>query len=153
MRRRTTRPRLQRFSYLEPPPDAGLDCTGRTPSRARYSGLSCHSEMKKGGPRAAFRACQTHASGHEEIRAVFRLRGRIADRAATRDALARRQRSAPLDVVHQEVERVLRVRLDELELREVELLVVLDVVAVLHFVQAVSGVPFAAVVALVAAGR
>jgi hypothetical protein len=47
-------------------------------------------------------------------------RRRVADRAAARDALARRQRGAALDVVDEEVERALRMRLDELELREVE---------------------------------
>src|SRR3954470_11114064 len=44
---------------------------------------------EKGGRRAAFRARQICASGHEEVRAVARLRRQIADRAAAGDALAR----------------------------------------------------------------
>jgi hypothetical protein len=66
------------------------------------------------------------------------LRRRIGNRAAARDALARRERNILLHLLDQQVERALRVRLDEFQLREVELLVVLDVVAVLDLVQAVG---------------
>ena len=72
----------------------------------------------------------------EEIGAMPRLSGRCRDRAATRDALVRRQLGAVLDGFRQQVKGVLRVRLDQLELRE-GVLVGLDVVAVLHLVETV----------------
>ena len=56
------------------------------------------------------------------------------DRSGAWNALVRRQRGALLDVLHQEVECALRVRHDQFELWE-EVLVGLDVVAVLHLVQ------------------
>ena len=45
------------------------------------------------------------------------LRGVGRDGAAARNALAGRQAVVVLDVIDEEVERLLRVRLDELELR------------------------------------
>jgi len=74
--------------------------------------------MKKAASWPPFALDQIRASGYEEIYAVSRLRRRIADRAAAGDALARRQRRAALDVLDEEVERALRMRLDELQLRE-----------------------------------
>ena len=76
------------------------------------------------------------ASRHEQARAVSGLRRGIRDGSAASDALTRGKGSAALDVLDNQVKRALRMRLDQLELREAELLVVLDVVAVLHFVQA-----------------
>src|SRR5437870_13782117 len=76
--------------------------------------------------------------GHKETRAVSRLRRRIGDVTAARDALARWQRRAALHVAHQHVESALCVRLNELELRE-DVLVGLDMVAVLHLVEAIGG--------------
>ena len=58
------------------------------------------------------------------------------DRAAARDALVGRQRRTLLDLTDEQIEGVLRVRQDVLERRK-EILVGLDVVAVLHFVQAI----------------
>ena len=81
----------------------------------------------------------------EELGAMARLSGRGRDRAATRDALVRRQGGAVLDRFRQQVEGVLRVRLDQLELRK-GVLVGLDVVAVLHLVEAVCGARVAVVV-------
>src|SRR5207237_10278042 len=70
--------------------------------------------------------------------------------AAARDALAGRQRRAAFHVVHQKVESVLRMRLDQLELR-IKLLVSLDMVAVLDFVEAVGGSPVVAIAVIVMA--
>src|SRR6266446_2845124 len=65
----------------------------------------------------------------------------VDDRAAARDALARGRHDAALDPADETLERVVHVRLQELELREVAaaLAVALDVVAVLDFVEAVLG--------------
>src|SRR5947209_9204794 len=79
----------------------------------------------------------------KERDAMPRLSGRGGNRAATRNALVRRKGGAVLDVVHQKVERFLRVRLNEFELlresrqRRGRVLVGLDMVAVLHFVETV----------------
>jgi len=63
--------------------------------------------------------------------------GRTAgDRATARDALAGWELGSVLDMIDQQVERALRVRLDQLELRE-RSLEGLDVVAVLDLVQPV----------------
>src|SRR5262249_24746072 len=83
-------------------------------------------------------------SPHQDLRAVAGLRRAGGDRTAARDALAGWELRAALDVVDQQVERALGVRLDQLELRE-GVLERLDVVAVLHLVQAVlHGAAFAA---------
>src|SRR6266702_4617299 len=93
----------------------------------------------------------------EQARAVSGLSRRGGDLAAPRDALRGGQRSSVLDRTDEQVERLLRVRLDELELgegaprRRRELrrrLVRLDVVTVLHLVQPVRSVAAAAVVPL-----
>src|SRR5262249_46701782 len=75
---------------------------------------------------------------HEESRAVSGLRRRRGDGAAPGDALVGCQRSAVLHVLHEQLERSLSVRLDELELWE-HVLERLDVVAVLDFVQPIGG--------------
>ncbi len=76
------------------------------------------------------------ASGHEQARAVSRLRRRVGDAPRARNALVGRQRHAALDLVYQKIESALRVRLDQLELRESDL-ERFDMVAVLDFVEAV----------------
>src|SRR5439155_6479476 len=73
---------------------------------------------------------------HKETRAVSRLCRRLGDGAAARDALAGRQLAAVLHLLDQQVEGLLRVRLDQLELREQQL-VSFQVIAVLDLVQAV----------------
>src|SRR5881628_2635129 len=78
------------------------------------------------------------ASRDEERGAVSGLRGLLGDRRPVRDALARRERGALLDVVDEEVEGTLRVRLDQLQARE-DVPERLDVVPVLHLVEAVRG--------------
>ena len=69
---------------------------------------------------------------------MSRLRRRVGDLAAARNALIGRQRRAALDLPDEQIEGALRVRLDQLELRE-HVLVSLDVVSVLHLVQPVRG--------------
>src|SRR5467141_1269506 len=84
----------------------------------------------------------------EEIGAVARLRRAGGDRSAVGDALGRRQPGPVLYGIDQQIERALRVGLDELELREraARGLVVLDVVPILHLVEAVRGLAIALVV-------
>src|SRR5438046_8718931 len=91
---------------------------------------------EKGGQRPPFNWSCTF-SGHKQARAVSRLRRLIGDATPARDALARRQRRAALHVAHQHVESALCVWLNELELRE-GVLVGLDMVAVLHLVEAIG---------------
>ena len=67
------------------------------------------------------------------------LCGVFVDRAATRDALARRQFGMVFDGADQQIERVPRMWLDKFELREFDREVI-DVVAVLHLVEAVGGI-------------
>src|SRR6185503_14564843 len=67
---------------------------------------------------------------HQQPSAVPGLRGIARDRTAARHALAGRQPGVVLDVIDQQVERALGVRLDQLELRK-HTLERLDVVAVL----------------------
>src|SRR5207237_5321657 len=76
----------------------------------------------------------------EELPAVSNLRlcRCCRDRASVRDALRGRQRLVVLYVLDKQVERALRMWLDVLELRE-RVSECLDVVAVLHFVEPVSG--------------
>src|SRR5439155_10376191 len=93
-------------------------------------------------------ASNSAASGREEVRAMPRLRRRVGDPLSARNALVGWQRHVVLDLVYQQVESALRVRLDQLELRE-KVLVRFDMVAVLDFVQAVRGFPIAAVLAVV----
>ena len=82
-------------------------------------------------------------SRREELGTVAGLSGRSGDLAAARDALIRRQLDAALDVVHQQVKGLLRVRLNQFELlresrrRRGRVLVGLDMVAVLHLVEPV----------------
>src|SRR2546421_9586230 len=71
----------------------------------------------------------------QEACAVSWLRRRVADRDAAAYALARRQRPAALHQIDKQVEGAMRMRIDELELRE-GVLIGLDVVAVLDFVEA-----------------
>src|SRR5205823_10439597 len=90
--------------------------------------------------------CAVRVSLHEQLRAPFLPAGRAGichERAAARDALARRGRRAALDPVDEQLERSVGVRLDELELLEVAaaLAVPLDVVAVLDLVVAVEPCP------------
>ena len=73
---------------------------------------------------------------YQQVGAVACLRRVARDRAALRNALARRQRRLVFDMIDEEVERLLRVRLDQHELGE-RRDVRLDVIAVLHFVQPV----------------
>ena len=61
----------------------------------------------------------------------------FVDRAAARDALARRQVGMIFNSTDQHIERVLCMRLDKFELRECQL-EGFDVIAVLHLVEAVS---------------
>lgn len=68
---------------------------------------------------------------------MARLRWRYGDRATPRHALVGRQGLAQLDVGHQQVERVLCVRFDQLELWEC-VLVGFDLVAVADFVEAIG---------------
>src|SRR3989441_6822302 len=80
----------------------------------------------------------------QQRRAPLRLPCRAGirhDRAAARDALARRRENASLDPVDQELKGSVSVGLDELELREVAaaLAVPLDVVTVLDLVVPVQG--------------
>jgi hypothetical protein len=82
----------------------------------------------------------TNASGREELRTVSRLCRSGGNVAPVRDALAGRERHSLLHLLHEEVEGFLRVRHDELELRK-PVLIRLDVVAVLHFVETVGGIP------------
>src|SRR6516162_7998006 len=76
-------------------------------------------------------------SRREETGAVSRLNGHGSDRTAGRDALVRRQLGIVLDMPRQQLKSALGVRLDQFELRE-GVLVGLDVVAVLHLVEAVG---------------
>jgi hypothetical protein len=65
---------------------------------------------------------------------VARLRRAGRDDAAARDALFRRQRRSILDVVDQEIERPLSMRLEVLELQRKNALEIVDVVPVLDLV-------------------
>src|SRR5512133_2229670 len=76
-------------------------------------------------------------SRDEQLGAVAGLGRRGRNRAAAGNALVRRKRAAALDETSQQIECLLRVRLDQLELRK-SVLEGLDVVAVLHLVEAVS---------------
>src|SRR5262245_38447245 len=73
--------------------------------------------------------------GDQQLFAVLGL-GMFVDAAAARNALARRKGLVVFDVVDQQIECLMRVRLDQLELR-VERRVAFDVIAVLHLVEAV----------------
>ena len=66
------------------------------------------------------------------------LRRRLGDGPAARNALVGRKRHVALDLVYEQVESALRVRLDQLELRESDL-ERLDMVPVLDLVQPVRG--------------
>jgi hypothetical protein len=72
---------------------------------------------------------------------MARLCGVFVDRATARDALARRQFGMVFDGTHQQIERVPRMLLDKFELREFDREVI-DVVAVLHLVEAVGKPPY-----------
>ena len=70
-----------------------------------------------------------------------------------RNALVGRKRDVVLDLVYQQVESALRVRLDQLELRE-KILVRFDMVAVLDFVETIRRpvvvpLPVAAIIVIV----
>src|SRR5215472_11709439 len=85
----------------------------------------------------------------EELRAVTGLGRRRGNGPAVGDALAWRQGCVVLDVVNEEVEGLLCVRLDELQLRK-RAPERFDMVAVLHLIQPVLS--FALVVVAVARG-
>src|SRR5580692_121512 len=90
------------------------------------------------GKRLASNVSAGGSRSDEELGAMARLRRRGRDRAAARDALIRRQGGSMLDRIRQQVKGVLCMRLDQLELRK-GVFVGLDVVAVLHLVEAVCG--------------
>src|SRR6059058_4481098 len=73
----------------------------------------------------------------EQARTMARLCGCFANRATARDALAWRQFGVVFDSTDEQIERVLRMGLDQFELRECDL-EGFDVIAVLHLVKAVS---------------
>src|SRR5262245_66477843 len=77
------------------------------------------------------------ASRNQQTSAMPWLRRAALDSAAAWNALARRQLGMMLDCADQQIERLQRMRLDELELRELQL-ERLDVVAVLDLVKAVG---------------
>jgi hypothetical protein len=77
-------------------------------------------------------------SRDEKLGAMPQLSGRSLDRAAARDALVRGKGRAVLHRFRHQVKGALCMRLDQLELRK-GILVGLDVVAVLHLVEAVFG--------------
>src|SRR5467141_1454997 len=85
---------------------------------------------------------------HQQVGAVARLCRAGGDRPAAGNALGGRQPGPVLYGIDQQIERALRVGLDELELREraARGLVSLDVVPVLHLVEAVRGLATALVV-------
>src|SRR5213596_596391 len=112
----------------------------RCSSAPALSKRSC-ATCAPGSPAAAPNSAD---SGHEEARAMSRLRRRVGDAPSARNALVGRKRHVVLDVVYQQIESALRVRLDQLELRE-KVLERLDIVAVLDLVEAVRGFPIAAV--------
>src|SRR5260221_1828566 len=91
-------------------------------------------------------------SRHEESGAMPRLVRRCGDGAAARDALVGGQAAAMLDEIDQQVEGALRMRLNELELRE-GVLEGLDVVAVLDLVEAVRRCAAIVILALACGGR
>src|SRR2546427_242539 len=98
---------------------------------------------RSGAPRSAREAARRAAlnkvpSGHEQARAMSGLRRRVGDGLPARNALVGRKRHVVLDLVHEQVEGALRVRLDQLELRESDL-ERLDMVPVLDFVEAIRG--------------
>ena len=72
---------------------------------------------------------------------MSRLHRCIGDLASAGDTLIRRQHRAALDLPDKQIEGALGVRLDQFELRERRgrVLIGLDVVSVLDFVQAIRG--------------
>src|SRR6266571_61835 len=112
----------------------------RCSSASAISKRSC-ATCAPGSPAAAPNSA---ASGHEEARAMSRLRRRVGDAPSARNALVGRHGHVVLHLAHQEIEGALRVRLDQLELRE-HVLERLDMVAVLDLVQAIRG-PVAVIV-------
>src|SRR6202022_4312839 len=79
-------------------------------------------------------------SGHEKLLALTRLFLVGDDLATPRNALIRRQRLAVFDVRHQKLEGAMRVRLDQLGLRQsdgLQCLVGFDVGSVLDLVESV----------------
>src|SRR6266702_5260377 len=90
------------------------------------------------GCRGAAPNSGSSGQGHEQARAVSRLRRRVGDPLSPRNALVGRKRHVVLNLVYQQVESALRVRLDQLELR-VKILVRFDMVAVLDLVEAIRG--------------
>ena len=90
-------------------------------------------------------------SGHEKVCAVSRLRRRVGDLAAGRNALVGRQRRAALDLRYKQIEGALRMRLDQLELREyvlesLEMVPVLDLVEAVRRLMLVAPISAAAIV-------
>src|SRR5215469_5590321 len=80
-----------------------------------------------------------YGSRYKELLAMPRLSGCRRNRAAARNALVGRETGPALDVVGQQLEGALSVRLDQLELREGRrgVLVGLYMIAVLHLVETV----------------
>src|SRR5258708_14432504 len=74
--------------------------------------------------------------GQEPDRAMSRLGRRVGDASLARNALVGRKRHVVLDLVDEQVEGALRVRFDQLELRE-RVLERFDMVAVLYLVQTI----------------
>ena len=77
------------------------------------------------------------SSWHPGIDAVSGSRGRRVDGAASRNALADRQRRVVFDMIHQYIEGALSLRLDVLDHAREQILEAVDVCAVLDFVQSI----------------
>src|SRR5215467_182259 len=86
------------------------------------------------GLRKKYTGAAVIPSRRQQARAMPWLRRHCGDLASDRDALARRQRDCEFDLGDQQIERLLRMGLDELQLRE-DSFEGLDVVAVLHFIE------------------
>ena len=74
----------------------------------------------------------------EQVRTVARFCRILRDRPALGNALAGRQLLTVLDVIHQEIERFLGVRLDHLDFSWEQQAEALDVVSVLDFIEPVG---------------
>src|SRR3984893_7830539 len=95
------------------------------------------------------------AHGNKELVAMPGLDRGCQDRAAPRNALIWRKVGPVLDTLGQQLKGTLRMRLDQYELRERRhgVLIGLDVIAVLHLVEAVGRALALPVVPLVATSR
>src|SRR6267142_5380784 len=142
--------RLRAAPITAPPPPAPEPPWPGAPWSLHATAVS--SRASGTGQRGARRMEGSLLGTDEQVRAVAGLCRARRDRAAAGDALRGRQGDPVLDAVDQQVEGLLRVRLDELERGEgrggrgAGRLVGLDVVAVLHFVQAVGRLALALLV-------